>query len=112
MTHNAPFAHVTFKNFDDAVAVVESAKQEPFYMEGRKVHIAYSQKKPKYGPSQRLFFDNFVGGNLVALRNFLGEHAVAVDNAYFSKCHSLSIICEIATYLSVSYPSFSSCVRV
>ncbi|RXW17933.1 hypothetical protein EST38_g7918 [Candolleomyces aberdarensis] len=83
-THNTPFAHVTFTTLDDAVAVVESAKQEPFYMEGRELRVSYSEKR-EYPPSRRLFFDNFQGGDLVALREFLGESASWVDNAWFSR---------------------------
>lgn len=70
---------------DDAIAVVESAKEEPFYLEGRQIIVSYSERR-SYPPSQRLFFDNFRGGDLVALRDFLGENARGVDNAWFSEC--------------------------
>ncbi|KAJ2914674.1 hypothetical protein MD484_g5733, partial [Candolleomyces efflorescens] len=84
LTYNTPYAHVTFKTLEDAVAVVESAKQEPFYMEGRQIRVSYSQKRER-AASQTLFFAGFNGGSLTALRNFLGEHAAAVDNAFFKE---------------------------
>ena len=59
----AKYAHVQFKNVDDAIATYESAQEEPILVGGEPVRVGYApssrpqtNRRPPPTPSRQLFF--------------------------------------------------------
>ena len=74
------------RNIEDAMAIIESAKEEPFDLEGRPLTVKYAkQYVARFPPSRTIYFTNFQNGDLRQLRDFLGPLSPYVDNAWFSE---------------------------
>ncbi|TFK27250.1 hypothetical protein FA15DRAFT_685959 [Coprinopsis marcescibilis] len=87
----APRVHVEFENLEDATALVESSKQEPFQYGNRDLFLMYSGPRgptvdgqTQYPPTFKVIFQRFKG-DLTQLREFLGEHSTYVNRAFFFK---------------------------
>ncbi|KAF6749519.1 hypothetical protein DFP72DRAFT_1073055 [Ephemerocybe angulata] len=79
-----PFAHVTMSSLDEAVAIVESAKEEPFEIEGRRIVVDWAHRTG-FPPSNLVYFSNFNDTDMTTLRQFLGPLARSVNNAWFNR---------------------------
>jgi hypothetical protein len=92
-----PVAFVTMASVAEAATILESAKQEPFVLEGRSLRVNWANRTNSRPPSKTVYFKNFNDGDLGKLRDFLGDLSGSVDKAWFSEsCRSLGI-CPILT---------------
>ncbi|TEB21435.1 hypothetical protein FA13DRAFT_1799805 [Coprinellus micaceus] len=78
-----PNAFVTMSSIQEATTIFESARQEPYVLEGRTLLVNWSIDKQFNTPSKFIYFKNFNNGDLGQLREFLGDLSGAVDSAYF-----------------------------
>lgn len=72
-------------SIQEATTIYESARQEPYVLEGRTLLVNWSIDKQFNTPSRFIYFKNFNNGDLGQLRGFLGDLSGAVDSAYFGE---------------------------
>ncbi|KAG5641220.1 hypothetical protein DXG03_005754, partial [Asterophora parasitica] len=81
------FAHVEFVNEADAVAAVQSAKDEPLYLLDRDLRVDFAQGKrapQAREPTHSLYFHGFRAGE-EALRQATRSFESSIINVYFIK---------------------------